>query len=183
MEPDSDGRDPEASACVQCSAPLEVVGASAELGLAVARNRRSSEGAAGSLAQPALSLMVVAFRHGNFDAFRFSAAECDGTESIEAEQLAAIAQTFYETGLVLLADVLPCEVLDMLKPRLEEDTLRQLLAGEWPDIPTSDTTLSNPNTPPRTHPGHCARCIAHTLTPPASFAPHGTSSAHSPRTI
>jgi hypothetical protein len=104
----------------------------------------------------ATAAYMAAFTHGNFDAFRFSRAELDGVAPIDPADLEQIAERFYRTGLVLLADVLPCELLDTLKPRLEEDVLRQLLVGEWLDIPTSDTTLSNPDTPPLTHPGHCA---------------------------
>ena len=48
-----------------------------------------------------------------------------GTGAIPPTKLAGIDACFRESGLVLLQDVIPTEILGRLVPRLEEDVLRQ----------------------------------------------------------
>ena len=66
-----------------------------------------------------------AFVRGGANAFTFDDHE-RGTGAIAPAKLAGIDACFLESGLVLLQDVIPTEVLGRLVPRLEEDVLRQV---------------------------------------------------------
>ena len=66
-----------------------------------------------------------AFVRGGANVFTFDDHE-RGTGVISSAKLAGIDACFRESGLVLLQDVIPTEVLGRLVPRLEEDVLRQV---------------------------------------------------------
>jgi hypothetical protein len=72
---------------------------------------------------------MSASEYGRANEFTFSAAECaDGI--ITPNKLSEIEKRFREHGLVLLKEVIPRDILSSIRPRLEEDLLRQLIGED-----------------------------------------------------